>query len=66
MLISLREKAQEAERAQLAAAREKAAARLEEARAELFAATQDARTALKGDADAIANEIVKKVLGRAA
>ena len=26
----------------------------------------DARTALKGDADAIANEIVKKVLGRAA
>jgi F-type H+-transporting ATPase subunit b len=66
VLTSLREKAQEAERAQLAAAREKAATRLEEARAELFAASQDARAALKGDADAIANEIVKKVLGRAA
>ncbi len=66
VLVSLREKAQEAERSQLAAAREKASARLEEARAELFATSQDARSALKVEADAIANEIVKKILGRVA
>ena len=66
VLISLREKAREAERVELEAAREKAAARIEEARAELFAATETARLALKGDATAIADEIVKKVLGRAA
>jgi F-type H+-transporting ATPase subunit b len=66
VLTSLREKAQEAERAHLAVAREKAAVRLDQARTELSTATNDARTALKGDADAIANEIVQKVLGRAA
>ena len=47
-------------------ARDKAAARLDEARAELFEATETTRKALKGDANAIADEIVKKVLGRAA
>lgn len=66
VLTSLREKARESERSHLAAAREKSAARLDEARAELFAATESARTSLKSESAAIADEIVKKVLGRAA
>lgn len=66
VLISLREQARESERVALEAAREKASARIDEARAELFAATETARVALKGDAAAIADEIVKKVLGRTA
>lgn len=66
VLISLREQARESERVALEAAREKASARIDEARAELFAATETARVALKGDAQAIADEIVKKVLGRTA
>ncbi len=66
VLVQLREKASETEKAMIAKARESAASRLDEARAELFDATETARGALKGDANAIADEIVKKVLGRAA
>lgn len=66
VLIELREKARGVEHSVLEQARDKAANRLEEARAELFEATETARKALKGDANAIADDIVKKVLGRAA
>lgn len=66
VLMDLREQARAQETVVLAEAREKAAARLDEARSELFEATEEARAKLKGDANAIADEIVKKVLGRAA
>lgn len=66
ILTQLREQALAAEQTTLAAAREKAAARLDEARGELFEASETARKALKADANVIADEIVKKVLGRAA
>ncbi len=66
VLIDLREQARAIEQDVLDQARGKAAARLDEARAELFEATETTRKALKGDANAIADEIVKKVLGRAA
>ena len=66
VLIDLREQARAVEQGVLDQARDKAAARLDEARAELFEATETTRKALKGDANAIADEIVKKVLGRAA
>jgi F-type H+-transporting ATPase subunit b len=66
ILTQLREQAQAAEQTTLAAAREKATSRLDEARGELFEASETARKALKADANVIADEIVKKVLGRAA
>ncbi len=66
ILADLRETAIAAEQVVLAGAREKAAHRLDEARSELFEASETARLALKADANAIADEIVKKVLGRAA
>lgn len=66
ILASLREKATAAEQVVLAGARDKAAHRLDEARSELFEASEAARLKLKADANAIADEIVKKVLGRAA
>lgn len=66
ILTQLREQAQATEATTLAAAREKAASRLDEARGELFEASEAARKALKADANVIADEIVKKVLGRAA
>ena len=66
ILTDLREKAVAAEQTVLAAAREKANHRLDEARSELFEASEGARLKLKADAAVIADEIVKKVLGRAA
>ncbi len=66
ILLELREAAKVREQQLLEKAREEAGDRLEEARAELFDATETARKALKDDAKAIADEIVKKVLGRAA
>lgn len=66
ILTQLREQALAAEATTLAAAREKATSRLDEARGELFEASEAARKALKADANVIADEIVKKVLGRAA
>lgn len=66
VLVDLREQARAIEQGVLDQARDKAAARLDEARAELFEAAETTRKALKGEANAIADEIVKKVLGRAA
>ena len=66
ILTQLREQAQAAEQTTLAAAREKATSRLDEARGELFEASEAARKALRADANVIADDIVKKVLGRAA
>lgn len=66
VLVSLRLAAQEEEAKILAAAREEATGKVDEARAELFAAAEQARLNLKGDANAIADQIVTKVLGRAA
>jgi F-type H+-transporting ATPase subunit b len=66
VLQGRREKALEKERALLEQARADAQVRVEKARGELRSATNDARTALKGDANAMADDIVKKVLGRAA
>lgn len=66
ILLELREAAKVREAQILEKAREQAGERLEEARAELFDATEQARKSLKDDAKGIADEIVKKVLGRAA
>lgn len=66
VLVDLREQARAIEQGVLDQARDKAAARIDEARAELFEAAETTRKALKGEANAIADEIVKKVLGRAA
>jgi F-type H+-transporting ATPase subunit b len=48
------------------AAKATTAARLDEARAELFERAEQARNTLKVDSNAISDEIVKKILGRAA
>lgn len=66
VLAELRAKGQEREAQIIAAARDKASVRLDEARADLFEATEEARRSLKDDAKALSNEIVQKVLGRAA
>ena len=66
VLASLREKAQEKERALVETARAEAAKRLDAARGELAKATDDARKSLSSDAATMADDIVKKVLGRAA
>lgn len=66
VLAELRTQAQAKEAQIIAAAREKASNRLEEARADLFEATEEARRSLKDDAKAISADIVQKVLGRAA
>lgn len=66
VLATLRTRALEREKEIIAAAREKAAARLDEARADLFEASEEARRSLKDDAAALSQDIVKKVLGRAA
>ena len=65
VLGELRDRAVAAEHALLERARTDAANRVEEARAELFAATESARRALKDESKQIADDIVKKVLGRA-
>ena len=66
VLAELRAQAQAKEAQIIAAAREKASLRLDEARSDLFEATEEARRSLKDDAKAISAEIVQKVLGRAA
>ena len=66
VLAELRGKAAEHEAEILAAARAKAGDRLEEARSELFEATDEARRALKEQAKALSGDIAHKVLGRAA
>ena len=66
VLAELRTKAQDREAQIIAAAREKATVRLDEARADLFEATEEARRSLRDDAKALSSEIVQKVLGRAA
>ena len=66
VLADLRLQAQAKEAQIIAAAREKASLRLDEARSDLFEATEEARRSLKDHAKAISAEIVQKVLGRAA
>lgn len=66
VLNDLRAQAQVREAQIIAAAREKASQRLDEARADLFEATEEARRNLKDDAKALSADIVQKVLGRAA
>jgi F-type H+-transporting ATPase subunit b len=66
VLQDLREKGAATEREHVEKARADAAARLEDARAELFAASEDARKRLKAEAATLANDVVARVLGRAA
>lgn len=66
VLAELRARGQEREAQIIGAAREKAGVRLDEARADLFEATEEARRHLRDDAKALSDEIVQKVLGRAA
>jgi F-type H+-transporting ATPase subunit b len=66
VLTTLRARALEREKEIISAAREQASARLDEARADLFEATEEARRSLKDDAKALSADIVQKVLGRAA
>lgn len=66
ILHELRENAQARERQIVEEARRKAQARLEDARADLFALTDEVRGKLKDDAQALADDIVAKVLKRAA
>ncbi len=66
ILNDMREQAVVAEQTVIGVARDKANNRLDEARSELFEASEAARQALKNEATAIADEIVKKVLGRTA
>jgi F-type H+-transporting ATPase subunit b len=66
VLATLRAQGAEREAKLVEDARTAAATRLEEAREQLFDATESARRTLKDDAKKIADEIVAKVLGRAA
>jgi len=66
ILDELRVKGQEKEREFIDQARDKAASRIEDAQAELFAATEEIKGELKTSSAKIADEITNKVLGRAA
>ncbi|MBM4283210.1 MAG: ATP synthase F0 subunit B [Deltaproteobacteria bacterium] len=66
VLAGLRDKAQQNERTLIETARADAGKRLDGARAELATATDEARKALEADAAAMADDIVKKILGRVA
>ena len=66
VLNDLRVKAAAREAEIIDAAREKASARLDEARADLFESTEEARRALRDEAKKLSSDIVEKVLGRAA
>lgn len=66
VLAGLRAQGAEREAKLVEQARAAAATRMEEAREQLFDATEQARKTLKDDAKKIADEIVAKVLGRAA
>lgn len=66
LLEDLRAKGLEREKELVDAARTKAASRLEDAQADLFALTEDVKGKLKDDAKLISDQIVQKVLGRVA
>lgn len=66
ILDDLRSKGLEREKELIDAARQKAASRLEDAQADLFAVSEEVKASLKDDAKAISDQIVTKVLGRVA
>lgn len=66
ILEELRAQGAEKERQIVEAARQKAAARLEDAQADLFAVSEEIKGKLRDEAEAISRQIVEKVLGRAA
>jgi F-type H+-transporting ATPase subunit b len=66
VLAELRAQGQQREAHIVADARAAAGVRLQQARTELSGATENARRSLQADAKALSNEIVLKVLGRAA
>lgn len=66
ILEDLRNKGLEKEREIIESARQKAASRLEDAQADLFAVSEEVKGKLRDDAKAISEQIVQKVLGRAA
>jgi F-type H+-transporting ATPase subunit b len=66
VLASLRAQANEKEQKIITDARAVASAKLDEARSDLFEASEEARRSLKDDAKALSSQIVEKVLGRAA
>ena len=66
VLQDIRATAQVREKEIIDAAREEATARIDEARADLFEATEEARRTLRDEAKALSAAIVEKVLGRAA
>lgn len=66
ILQSLRDKAAARERSIIEEARANAQSRLDDARADLFAVTEEVRGKLRDDARALADDIVEKVLNRAA
>lgn len=66
ILDDLRSKGLEREKELIEAARQKAASRLEDAQADLFAVSEEVKASLKDDAKAISDQIVTKVLGRVA
>jgi F-type H+-transporting ATPase subunit b len=66
VLEQLKQKGADKERELIEEARAKTTLRLEDAQADLFAATEEIKGDLREDADKIAADIVQKVLGRAA
>jgi F-type H+-transporting ATPase subunit b len=66
VLASLRASALEKEAQIVGAAKQAATTKLDEARSDLFEATEEARRSLKDDAKNLSSQIVEKVLGRAA
>lgn len=66
ILHALRDKATARERTIVEEARAAAQSRIEDARADLFAVTEEVRGTLRDDARALADDIVEKVLNRAA
>ena len=65
ILQSLREKGMAKERAIVEDARAAAQGRIDDARADLFAVTEEVRGTLRDDARALADDIVAKMLNRA-
>jgi len=66
VLTSFRDQAAIKEAEIIQAARDHASQRIDEARSDLFDATEEARRSLKDDAKALSGAIVEKVLGRTA
>jgi F-type H+-transporting ATPase subunit b len=65
-LVKLKEEGAKTQTKLIEQAKEEASGRVDDARAELFAATQEARSTLNAEAEAMAELIAQKVLGRAA